>query len=180
MSNSGAKKPAVAATARISRTQIGEMRAIQDRIESSSLASGGIDLADVGPLNREFHQIFAQASQQRRLVATLRNSIEATIVQHTYRRYSRAQLLRSFMHHRELIEAFESRDPDWARATMTCHVRAACNALLGATQQETAADDSRTRKRKQRVICRGTIYRAPAKKPKLRITLANRGAPSNR
>jgi DNA-binding GntR family transcriptional regulator len=49
---------------------------------------------------------------------------------HRNPRYSPAELERSAFHHRELIAAFEARDPEWARAVMSAHIRAALAVLM--------------------------------------------------
>jgi len=88
------------------------------------------DLESRSVLNRRFHALIAAASRKARLAAALNGAIEMPIVQHTFRRYTPAQAKRSLVHHRELLDALRARDPQWARAVMTSHIRAAMNALL--------------------------------------------------
>lgn len=122
---------ASAAARGISREQIGQLQALQDRIEERGLDLERRNIERIGGLNREFHRIIAEASDNPRMVAMLTNAIEAPVVQQTFRRYSTEQLQRSFHHHRELIDAFGARDTAWARDAMSCHVRAARFAMLG-------------------------------------------------
>ena len=66
-----------------------------------------------------------------RLATALNSAISMPIVQQTFRRYTARQTQRSLAHHQALLEAFRARDPQWARAVMTAHIRAALGAVLG-------------------------------------------------
>ena len=66
-----------------------------------------------------------------RLAAALNSAISMPVVQQTFRRYGPRQMKRSLAHHHELLDAFRARDPQWARAVMTAHIRAALAAMLG-------------------------------------------------
>jgi DNA-binding GntR family transcriptional regulator len=120
-----------AAARSISAEQIDRLKALQDEIEERGVDVARDNVERIGRLNREFHRIVSQASDSPRLVGMLANAIEIPVVQQTFRRYTAAQLQRSFHHHRELIDAFSVRDSAWARDAMSCHVRAARYALLG-------------------------------------------------
>lgn len=122
---------ASAAARNISAEQIGQLKRLQDRIEERGLDLARENVERIGALNREFHSLIAQASDNPRMVGMLTNAIEAPVVQQTFGRYTAAQLQRSFHHHRELIDAFTARDGPWARDTMSCHVRAARFAMVG-------------------------------------------------
>lgn len=119
------------AAERMVAADIATLAQLQDDIESRGADTDADNTARIGPLNREFHGLIARASQNERLVAMLSSAIEVPIVQQTFRRYSSAQLARSFGHHRELIDAFRSRDGAWARAVMGSHIHAAKHTLLG-------------------------------------------------
>lgn len=120
-----------AAARGISPEQVGQLQRLQDQIEENGVDLARENIDRIGALNREFHRIVARASDSPRMVNMLTNAIEAPVVQQTFRRYTAAQLQRSFHHHRELIDAFLARDTAWARDTMSCHVRAARFAMLG-------------------------------------------------
>ena len=77
---------------------------------------------------------FLEGGQGRtRLAAALECAIFMPIVQQTFRRYSPQEAERSLAHHRELIDSFRARDPLWARAVMTSHIRAAMYTLVRKT-----------------------------------------------
>jgi DNA-binding GntR family transcriptional regulator len=121
------------AAVRMTPSDITTLLRLQDAIEARGTDIDASNTARIGPLNREFHGVIAQASQNSRLVATLSNAIEVPIVQQTFRRYSAAQLARSFGHHRELIDAFTLHDSAWARCIMGSHIHSAKQTLLGTT-----------------------------------------------
>lgn len=122
----------IAATAALHITddELAELMRLQDEIESHGQRSRRESGSRIGPLNREFHRVIAQASRNERLASMLASAIEMPIVQRTFSRYSRRQLERSFGHHRELIDAFAVRDAAWARAVMSCHIHSAKQAML--------------------------------------------------
>lgn len=122
---------AASAATRIGAADIERLAALQDALDACGPPQDEPAMTRVGALNREFHGLFAAASARPRLIATLANAIEMPIVHQTLRRYSPAQVRRSFAHHRELVDAFRARDAEWARAVMLCHVRAASHAMLG-------------------------------------------------
>jgi DNA-binding GntR family transcriptional regulator len=62
--------------------------------------------------------------------------VEQPVVRRTAARYSRTELARSTHEHGELIQAFATRDADWARAVMTGHIRRAFHAFSAAEPVE--------------------------------------------
>lgn len=122
---------AAEAAQRITPEQIGELVQVQDELEQHYYQGGAPCDDRVGQLNRKFHQGIAQACGNERLVATLSTAQAVPVVHQTFRRYTSQQLLRSFHHHRELIDAFNARDSEWARSAMSSHIHSARHTLLG-------------------------------------------------
>lgn len=120
------------AAVHITPTEVAELLDLQAQIESGGVDVSAANTLRIGPLNREFHRILAQASHHDKLVAMLANTIEVPIVQRTFRRYSPERLARSFSHHRELIEALTVHDDAWASAVMSSHIHSAKQTLLEA------------------------------------------------
>jgi DNA-binding GntR family transcriptional regulator len=79
----------------------------------------------IAGLNNQFHAIVVGGSGNTRLSEQLQSIIELARVRATFQRYSPTELSRSMSQHRELLAAFEARDPDWAEAVMKCHIYAA-------------------------------------------------------
>lgn len=124
------------AATRISAADIATLQQLQDQIESRGADVSSDNTARISPLNREFHRIIAQASQNTRLVAMLASAIEVPIVQQTFRTYSPTQLARSFSHHRELMDTFRQRDAAWARSVMTSHIHSAKHTVISTHNHE--------------------------------------------
>lgn len=123
---------AALAAQHISTAEIDLLIHLQNQIEINGPDIQGENTARIAPLNREFHRIIAEASQNERLLAMLANAIEAPIVQQTFRRYTQIHLARSFSHHRELIDAFKKRDSAWSKSIMASHIYSAKHSLIGA------------------------------------------------
>ncbi len=119
------------ASQKISAKEIDTLKALQDLIESQGTLATNGNANRISPINREFHQVIAQAARNERLILMLSSTIEIPIVQQTFRRYSEKELRRSFSHHRELIDAFHARDSVWAKSVMICHIHSAKHILLG-------------------------------------------------
>ena len=90
--------------------------------------------------NRELHATVLEAADSPRLAALVASIVEQPVVLRTAHQYSREQLARSLAEHEELAEALRQRDPDWARAVMTAHIRRAFHAY-GAAFQPRAVND---------------------------------------
>lgn len=80
--------------------------------------------------NARFHALILETAASDRLAALLGKLVLQPVVQQTVRAYSREQLLRSYREHVEITTALARRDPDWAEALMTAHIRRALHARL--------------------------------------------------
>ena len=95
--------------------------------------------------NAKFHQIILLAAGSKRLVSMLERLISQAVVHHTANAYSPEQISKSIAEHRELTDAIEHGDADWARAVITGHIRRAFHVYsqrvrtLGVSLDETAA-----------------------------------------
>lgn len=95
--------------------------------------------------NRAFHAIILEKAGSARLAVLLGGIVEQPIIVRTARQYDRDQILQSRAEHDELVAAFRRRDPEWARAVMTSHIRRAFHAYHdafheGAARQRRAAE----------------------------------------
>lgn len=75
--------------------------------------------------NRAFHSRIVEASGSTRLASLLAGLIEPPVVTRTAIQYGAEQLRQSLAEHAQLLHAFRCRDPHWARAVMTVHIRRA-------------------------------------------------------
>lgn len=76
----------------------------------------------IAHLDAEFHGIVIDAAGNARLVALLRQVIGVPFLLRVFHHYSDAQLARSNNHHREIWEALNARDSEWAESTMRNHI----------------------------------------------------------
>ncbi len=86
--------------------------------------------------NREFHRLIIEAAGSSLLAVTLASLVEAPVVRRTALHYGRKQLDRSAREHDQLLQAFAARDPDWAHAVMSAHIRRAFHAFGSVPAQE--------------------------------------------
>lgn len=102
-----------------------EMRqcALDQLQEARQRTEGHLDR--ISALNSKFHRLLLSAADSPRLAHALTSLLEAPLIMKTFRRYSIASLERSALHHLELVQAFEARDPEWAASVMRSHILAA-------------------------------------------------------
>lgn len=82
-------------------------------------------LERLAQLNNEFHELLLLNSGSSQLVAFTRAIVQVPLVHRTFRRYSQADLLRSSLQHRELVDACRVGDGGWAEAVMRSHILSA-------------------------------------------------------
>jgi len=119
------------AATRIDGAALDQLRAANDRI-ATAVAADTPDIATFLSENRCFHDIVIAAAGSPRLATMLAALVEQPVVRRTAARYSRTELASSTHEHGELIQAFATRDADWARAVMTGHIRRAFHAFSAA------------------------------------------------
>ncbi|MEM9551408.1 MAG: GntR family transcriptional regulator [Pseudomonadota bacterium] len=105
--------------------QIAELDRLTTAMEAITPPEGDAAYREISELNALFHRVIAQAARSPRLTAILSIAVDIGIVSRTYHSYSRADLIRSAQHHRELVDAIRARAPDWAASVMSSHVLAA-------------------------------------------------------
>lgn len=120
---------AALAAARIRPDGVAALKDLAHGMEAAAAAKPPGYLDRVAEKNDAFHKLILEAAASGRLKRVLAGVIEVPLVLSTFRRYDEASLQRSMGHHRELIAAFEARDPEWARSAMRCHVQAARSAF---------------------------------------------------
>ena len=122
---------AARAATRIDADALTDLRHCNDRI-ATAVAAATPDVATFLVENRRFHEIVITAAASPRLAAMLSALVEQPVVRRTAARYNQSELTRSAHEHAELIQACAARDPDWARAVMTGHIRRAFHAFSAA------------------------------------------------
>lgn len=112
------------AASRIGAGGIALLQRCNDSVEAL-LAADVPDVEGFLEQNRIFHGLLIEASGSERLAVLLGSVVEQPVVARTARQYVGGELRRSLAEHRELVRAFECRDPRWARSLMVAHIRRA-------------------------------------------------------
>jgi DNA-binding GntR family transcriptional regulator len=98
------------------------------------------DLMHIARLNKQFHFKLLAACGNLHVRRIAENLGDLNVMVRSYALYSRAILLRSMGHHRELVQALRARNPQWARSVMTTHIEAARSASRGAREPPKIAE----------------------------------------
>jgi DNA-binding GntR family transcriptional regulator len=77
----------------------------------------------LGELCIDFHTILQRGSGNRQLMAILPTLLATPFVREAFHHHTHADLERSFAQHREILEAMEAGDADWAEGIMRAHLR---------------------------------------------------------
>lgn len=104
---------------------IAAIRKLSDEISALTPPKSAEDYQRISAANEAFHRKIVEVSRSPRLTAHMTMAFDIGMVDRTYRRYSEEELVRSAKHHREITDAIEAHAPEWARAAMQTHVRAA-------------------------------------------------------
>ena len=113
----------------ISDEQLAQLRDVARQIDEVT-SHDKPDVEEVTALNDEFHKLVLDASGNVRLRSLLGTIVEIPLVLNTFRSYSLKQIRRSALQHIELTDAFAARDPAWASAVMSAHIRSARQTLM--------------------------------------------------
>jgi DNA-binding GntR family transcriptional regulator len=111
------------AASRIAAPTLESLRELAREMES---CVGNADAARFADLNDRFHQAILDAAHGEHLTAALRPILQIQLLMlQRYRHRIVEHLERSCWHHRELIRAFELRDPGLAESQMMLHMMSA-------------------------------------------------------
>lgn len=84
--------------------------------------------------NADFHAEIIAGAGSELLAMMLARLVSQPVVHRTARVYDKRQFERSLFEHRELVEAIERGDAEWARSVMTSHIRRAFHVFEEAAQ----------------------------------------------
>lgn len=103
--------------------QVDVLRRLCDLMDELLPSAGETELQRLGELSSEFHTELSRASGNRQLASQLPRILAPPFVSEAFQHHTHAELARSFEHHRELVQALEARDGDWAQGIMCAHLR---------------------------------------------------------
>jgi DNA-binding GntR family transcriptional regulator len=93
------------------------------------------DLQRIGQLCIDFHTTLNQASRNRQLLAIIPTLLATPFVREAFHHHTTADLERAFASHREILEALDVGDGDWAEGVMRAHLRAGRRSLRQMEQE---------------------------------------------
>ena len=117
----------------IAPEQLDQLRQMAQAMEAATDSDDPDRFDQISLVNNHFHRLLAAASGSTRLAAMLASLLNVPLMHRAFSTYEEDAVIRSNAHHREIIDAFSVRDPDWAAAVVRAHVRIARN-LLQATR----------------------------------------------
>jgi DNA-binding GntR family transcriptional regulator len=118
----------------IAPSQLEELREMACIMEAATQSEDPDRYDRISIVNNGFHRLLASASGRPRLAAMLTSLLNIPLMHRSFSTYEEDAVIRSNAHHREIIDALEARDPEWAAAVVRAHVRIARN-LLQATNE---------------------------------------------
>ena len=113
------------ATRNITHDQLDRMDALNARIAAAVRDKPRADLDEVQSANLEFHMMFYEACGSARLRVCGTNLLDYPLVNGGFFIYSDEDAHESVRQHIEIVNALRSRNADWARSAVTCHLCAA-------------------------------------------------------
>ena len=114
----------------ISPLQIARLAELAAQMEDVVAEGGDALHTRFTACNGEFHRVILDAAMSPRLSAMAALVIAVPLTLRTLARYSADDRRRSLRHQRELIDAFQTGDGEWAESVMKSHVHAAFQALV--------------------------------------------------
>ena len=89
------------------------------------IACGTERLDELAALNGRFHRLIIDSAQARLAGEAIAVVLRTPLINRTFHAYDAEQLARSQHHHRELVAAIETGNPEWAKSVMRSHIEAA-------------------------------------------------------
>lgn len=129
------------ASERITERALDDLSELCAQMEKCLSAKGPIDATQIARLNLSFHRQIYAAAHNSYLTRILDSLIRLPIITYSYRNYTHDQTMRSFAHHRELVEALSRGRGEWAASVMHAHVYAARASFLRGRRGKPLATD---------------------------------------
>lgn len=135
------------AATRLTDEQIAELADLCDQMEAVTGAGKAGDpdtVAAFTELNALFHGGIAEASDASYALPARNMLVALPVILQAVHNYAPLGYRRSNAHHRELLDAFRAKDPDWAENVMRLHVMSSKAAIMAEVRRSAAADATRT------------------------------------
>ncbi|STZ60327.1 GntR family transcriptional regulator [Mycolicibacterium tokaiense] len=90
-------------------------------------------IPEIAALNNAFHTSILAHCPNSRVAEMTTSMLKPLVASRTFRGYSDSQLLRSALHHLEIVDAIAHHDPEWVESIMRAHIRAGYHSVLTGT-----------------------------------------------
>ncbi|SNT41005.1 GntR family transcriptional regulator [Rhodococcoides kyotonense] len=84
---------------------------------------GESHFAEIAVLNNAFHAAILERCPNVRIAEMTSGLLKPLVASRTFRSYTGPQLMRSALHHLEIVDAMAARDPEWVESIMRAHIR---------------------------------------------------------
>ncbi|AWT52191.1 GntR family transcriptional regulator [Mycolicibacterium smegmatis] len=81
-------------------------------------------IAEIALLNNAFHSTILSHCPNSRVAEMTASMLKPVVSSLTFRKFAHSQLIRSALHHIEIVDAIAYRDPEWVESIMRAHIRA--------------------------------------------------------
>lgn len=92
------------------------------------------NLPEIATLNNAFHSTLLGHCPNARIAEMTSGLLKPLVASRVFRNYTESQLMRSALHHLEIVDAISSRDPEWVEAIMRAHIRSGYHSAVAAGQ----------------------------------------------
>ncbi|MBY6683930.1 GntR family transcriptional regulator [Rhodococcus sp. BP-149] len=97
------------------------------------MVSQSSPVMDIAVVNNDFHASILMRCPNRRLSEMSLGMLKPMVATRTFANYSPAELVRSALHHLEIVDALEHRDGEWVEAIVRAHIRCGYHSALKTT-----------------------------------------------
>lgn len=91
------------------------------------------NIAEIAALNNAFHSAILARCPNSRVAEMTMGMLKPLVASRTFRGYTDSQLMRSALHHLEIVDAIANRDPEWVESIMRAHIRAGYHSVTAGT-----------------------------------------------
>ncbi|WP_037158543.1 GntR family transcriptional regulator [Rhodococcoides fascians] len=122
------------ASENMSDDDVAQLRTLADDMYSEVV--GDSNFAAIAVLNNAFHSAILERCPNARIAEMTSSMLKPVVASRTFRSYSGPQLMRSALHHLEIVDAIEARDPEWVESIMRAHIRSGYHSAVTASRSQ--------------------------------------------
>ncbi|MCJ0977443.1 GntR family transcriptional regulator [Rhodococcus sp. ARC_M12] len=102
------------------------------------MVTGSATVADIALVNNEFHTSILSRCPNRRMAEMSLGMLKPMVASRTFGNYTPAELVRSALHHLEIVDALKHKDGEWVEAIMRSHIRCGYHSALKTVESPAA------------------------------------------